>query len=102
MLPCEDRTFLRIRSQASRFRRLPERAGKTIVPLNSKRRSVLKKVFVQSFGCRASQADGAAIQASLEERGFVAAADSGSADLVVLNTCTVTHGADVDAHARVA
>lgn len=57
----------------------------------------MKKVFVQSFGCRASQADGAAIQASLEERGFVAAADSGSADLVVLNTCTVTHGADVDA-----
>ncbi len=57
----------------------------------------MKKVFVQSFGCRASQADGAAIEASLEDRGFVAVRDANTADLVVLNTCTVTHAADVDA-----
>jgi len=58
---------------------------------------VVKRVFVQSFGCRASQADGAAIEASLEDCGYVPVRDAGSADLVVLNTCTVTHGADVDA-----
>jgi threonylcarbamoyladenosine tRNA methylthiotransferase MtaB len=58
---------------------------------------VLKKVFIQSFGCRASQADGAAIEASLEDRGLVAARDVSAADLIVVNTCTVTHGADVDA-----
>lgn len=57
----------------------------------------MKRVFVQSFGCRASQADGAGIEASLEDRGFIPVTDSGSADLVVVNTCTVTHGADVDA-----
>lgn len=57
----------------------------------------MKKVFVQSFGCRASQADGAAIEASLEDRGFAAVRDANAADLVVLNTCTVTHAADVDA-----
>jgi threonylcarbamoyladenosine tRNA methylthiotransferase MtaB len=57
----------------------------------------VKKVFVQSFGCRASQADGAAIEASLENRGMTAVAGADEADLVVLNTCTVTHGADVDA-----
>ncbi len=57
----------------------------------------MKKVFVQSFGCRASQADGAAIEASLENRGLIAAAHAREADLVVLNTCTVTHSADVDA-----
>ncbi len=57
----------------------------------------MNKVFVQSFGCRASQADGAAIEASLEGRGMTAVAEAGEADLVVLNTCTVTHGADVDA-----
>jgi len=57
----------------------------------------LKKVFIQSFGCRASQADGAAIEASLEDRGFSAVRDAAAADLVVVNTCTVTHGADVDA-----
>jgi threonylcarbamoyladenosine tRNA methylthiotransferase MtaB len=57
----------------------------------------LKKVFVQSFGCRASQADGAAIEASLAATGYTAVRDPGSADLVVLNTCTVTRNADADA-----
>lgn len=56
-----------------------------------------QRVFVQSFGCRASQADGAAIEASLEDHGWTPVSDAVSADLVVLNTCTVTHGADVDA-----
>jgi threonylcarbamoyladenosine tRNA methylthiotransferase MtaB len=57
----------------------------------------VKQVYVHSFGCRASQADGAAIEASLEERGFVAVKDRSEADLVILNTCTVTHAADLDA-----
>jgi threonylcarbamoyladenosine tRNA methylthiotransferase MtaB len=56
-----------------------------------------KRVFVQSLGCRASQADGAAIEASLETRGYLAVRDASLADLVVLNTCTVTQRADVDA-----
>jgi threonylcarbamoyladenosine tRNA methylthiotransferase MtaB len=54
------------------------------------------QVFVQSFGCRASQADGAAIETSLAARGHHVAPDAHSADLIVLNTCTVTHSADVD------
>jgi threonylcarbamoyladenosine tRNA methylthiotransferase MtaB len=54
-------------------------------------------VYVHSFGCRASQADGAAIEASLEERGFVTVKNPSDADLVVLNTCTVTHAADLEA-----
>ncbi len=57
----------------------------------------MKRVFVQSFGCRASQADGAAIEASLIGNGYLAVPDATSADLIVLNTCTVTHSADVDA-----
>lgn len=56
----------------------------------------MKSAFVQSFGCRASQADGAAIEASLEDEGFIAVREAGAADLIVLNTCTVTHSADVD------
>ncbi len=56
----------------------------------------MKRVFVQSFGCRTSQADGAAIEAALEDREFVIVRDVAAADLVVLNTCTVTHSADVD------
>ncbi len=59
------------------------------------------RVYVESFGCRASQADGAAIEASLSERGWTPVREADAADLVVLNTCTVTHSADVDARRRV-
>ncbi len=54
------------------------------------------KVFVQSFGCRASQADGAAIEAAFADHGCETARQSAGADLVVLNTCTVTASADLD------
>lgn len=57
----------------------------------------MRRVFVESFGCRASQADGAAIEASLRENGHEPVRDPADADLVILNTCTVTHSADVDA-----
>jgi threonylcarbamoyladenosine tRNA methylthiotransferase MtaB len=57
----------------------------------------MKRVFVQSFGCRASQADGAAIEASLKDNGYLTVREAASADLIVFNTCTVTHDADVDA-----
>ena len=57
----------------------------------------MKTVFVRNFGCRASQADGAAIEAALGERGYARVSDAASADLVVVNTCTVTRDAEVDA-----
>ncbi|HEV8146076.1 MAG TPA: radical SAM protein, partial [Bryobacteraceae bacterium] len=54
----------------------------------------MDRFFVKNFGCRASQADGAALEAGLAAKGLNAAADFASADLVVLNTCTVTATAD--------
>jgi threonylcarbamoyladenosine tRNA methylthiotransferase MtaB len=57
----------------------------------------VQKAFVHSFGCRASQADGAAIETALKERGFELTSDAATAELVVLNTCTVTCEADADA-----
>ena len=54
------------------------------------------KYFVQNFGCRAAQADGAALESLLAAKGFDAAGERTSADLVVLNTCTVTSAADDD------
>lgn len=51
--------------------------------------------FIQNFGCRATQADGAALEAALREKGFSSAARN-AADLVILNTCTVTSSADED------
>jgi threonylcarbamoyladenosine tRNA methylthiotransferase MtaB len=54
----------------------------------------LSTFWIKNFGCRASQADGAAIEAGLAAKGLAAAGDAGAADLVVLNTCTVTATAD--------
>jgi threonylcarbamoyladenosine tRNA methylthiotransferase MtaB len=59
--------------------------------------SRFKTVFVQSFGCRASQADGAGIEAAFESKGLSSVPTAAQADLVVLNTCTVTASADSDA-----
>lgn len=56
----------------------------------------MKTFHVQNFGCRASQADGAAIEASLTAQGLTATGEAKQAGLVVLNTCTVTASADLD------
>jgi len=59
------------------------------------------KFFVQNFGCRATQADGAAIERSLAQRGLLATESIKEAEVVVLNTCTVTAAADADARAAI-
>jgi threonylcarbamoyladenosine tRNA methylthiotransferase MtaB len=53
--------------------------------------------FIEQFGCRATQADAAVIERQLRERGYAASADANSADVVVVNTCTVTGAADIQA-----
>jgi threonylcarbamoyladenosine tRNA methylthiotransferase MtaB len=61
----------------------------------------MTRFFVQNFGCRATQADGAALEAQLAGRGLAVAEERESADLVVLNTCTVTAEADSDARSAI-
>ena len=55
--------------------------------------------FVQNFGCRATQADGAAIEQQLARQGLSRSGSFADADVVILNTCTVTAAADQDARA---
>jgi threonylcarbamoyladenosine tRNA methylthiotransferase MtaB len=57
--------------------------------------------FVENFGCRATQADGAALERQFEERGMARASSPAQASVVVMNTCTVTAGADQDARAAI-
>src|ERR1700740_430188 len=53
--------------------------------------------YIEQFGCRATQADAAAIERQLRERGFAAASESARADGGIVNTCTVTGAADAQA-----
>ena len=57
--------------------------------------------YVENFGCRATQADGAALERQFEERGMTRASTPSQASIVVMNTCTVTAGADQDARAAI-
>jgi threonylcarbamoyladenosine tRNA methylthiotransferase MtaB len=52
---------------------------------------------IEQFGCRATQADGAALECQLLDRGCTAAPEPSTADVVVVNTCTVTAAADAQA-----
>ena len=57
--------------------------------------------YVENFGCRATQADGAALERQFEERGMSRASTPAQASVVVLNTCTVTAAADQDARSAI-
>jgi threonylcarbamoyladenosine tRNA methylthiotransferase MtaB len=56
--------------------------------------------FVENFGCRAARADGEAASARLRTEGM-AEAEFTDAEIVVVNTCSVTAEADRDARAFV-
>ena len=57
--------------------------------------------YVENFGCRATQADGAALERQFEERGLTRADVPKEASVVVINSCTVTAAADQDARAAI-
>ena len=61
----------------------------------------MARFYVENFGCRATQADGAALERQFRERGLVRANLASDAEVVVLNTCTVTASADRDARAAI-
>ncbi|MGH9732737.1 MAG: tRNA (N(6)-L-threonylcarbamoyladenosine(37)-C(2))-methylthiotransferase MtaB [Candidatus Acidiferrales bacterium] len=52
---------------------------------------------IHNFGCRATQADAASIRQSFLARGYSVAETDSIADIVLLNTCTVTAAADAEA-----
>ena len=59
--------------------------------------TVLATFHIENFGCRATQADAAAIERQLAERGFARAGGAEDVDVVIVNTCTVTASADSQA-----
>jgi len=53
--------------------------------------------YIEQFGCRATQADAAALERQLRDQGCTVALEPPAADIVVINTCTVTSSADAQA-----
>ena len=52
------------------------------------------KFFLTTLGCRTNQADSAAIRATLMEHDLEETGSHADADLIVVNSCTVTHRTD--------
>ena len=61
----------------------------------------MSSFYIENFGCRATQADGAAIEREFLNRGLERAQSRGNAQFVVLNTCAVTAAAEQDARASI-
>ena len=61
----------------------------------------MARFYIENFGCRATQADGAALERQFLDRGLERAGAAREAEVVVLNTCTVTDSADKDARASI-
>jgi len=56
---------------------------------------------ILTFGCRSNQADSAAIRESFLRRGMTECESFTAADIVIVNTCTVTHRSDKQARQAV-
>lgn len=52
--------------------------------------------FIKTFGCRVNQVESQAILEQFKRAGFVPAESFETADIYLLNTCSVTHQADKD------
>ena len=78
-------------------RRMPANLARKLVRIIAP----VSSFYVENFGCRATQADGAAIERQLRERGLERAPQPEEAQVVVLNTCTVTASADQDVRATI-
>ena len=61
----------------------------------------MKTFFIKTFGCRVNQVESQAILEQFLRAGFTAAESFESADICVLNTCTVTHQADKDVEKQI-
>ena len=59
------------------------------------RRKRMKKVYLKTFGCRTNIYDSAVMAQNIKD--FEIVEDESSADIVIVNSCTVTNGADTSA-----
>ncbi len=62
--------------------------------VDSSEQQASKRCKLITFGCKVNQYESQAIREDLEDRGYTAVEDRDDVDLVVVNTCTVTHKAD--------
>ncbi|QQS41950.1 MAG: tRNA (N6-isopentenyl adenosine(37)-C2)-methylthiotransferase MiaB [Acidobacteriota bacterium] len=61
----------------------------------------MKKVYLETHGCQMNVSDSERVSTLLESEGFEITSDEGSADIVLLNTCSVREKAEHKLYTRV-
>jgi tRNA-2-methylthio-N6-dimethylallyladenosine synthase len=61
----------------------------------------MKKVYLETFGCQMNVSDSERVATSLVSKGFEITPDEDSADIVLLNTCSVREKAEQKLYTRV-
>ncbi len=56
------------------------------------------KFYIKNFGCKVNQYEGEIVSAALESAGYVLTSEMSEADLIIVNTCVVTHRGERDAY----
>jgi threonylcarbamoyladenosine tRNA methylthiotransferase MtaB len=62
----------------------------------------MKKAYLSTLGCKVNQFETAAFKTELEQRGLRVTADIADADLIIINTCTVTEKAGQESRREIA
>ncbi len=57
----------------------------------------MKSFFVKNFGCKVNQYEGELVAVALEAAGYRKSSELSDADVIVINTCVVTHRGERDA-----
>ncbi|MFL6467400.1 MAG: tRNA (N6-isopentenyl adenosine(37)-C2)-methylthiotransferase MiaB [Pyrinomonadaceae bacterium] len=61
----------------------------------------MKKVYLETYGCQMNVSDSERVATSLVSRGFEITTDENSADIILLNTCSVREKAEQKLYSRV-
>ena len=61
----------------------------------------MKKVYLETFGCQMNVSDSERVATSLAAKGFEVTPDEGSADIILINTCSVREKAEHKLYTRV-
>ena len=61
----------------------------------------MKKVYLETFGCQMNVSDSERVATTLADKGFEITNDEDSADIVLLNTCSVREKAEQKLYTRV-
>src|SRR5690348_11946961 len=63
--------------------------------------SFMKKVYLETFGCQMNVSDSERVATSLQSNGYEITSDENSADIVLINTCSVREKAEHKLYTRV-